>query len=155
MCRVLGDLLEKGVVAKLADDLYCGGNTVDELVENWRQVLQALSKSGLRLSASKTVICPQKTVILGWIWSNGTLCASPHSIATLSSCSPPSKVGGMRSFIGAYKVLARVIQNCASLVAPLDDAIAGHQSTEELTWSDSLHTEARIRNRKCFQKPKQ
>ena len=36
MCRVLGDLLEKGVVAKLADDLYCGGNTVDELVENYK-----------------------------------------------------------------------------------------------------------------------
>ena len=27
MCRVLGDLLQEGVVAKLADDLYCGGNS--------------------------------------------------------------------------------------------------------------------------------
>ena len=26
ICRVLGDLLQEGVVAKLADDLYCGGN---------------------------------------------------------------------------------------------------------------------------------
>ena len=39
MCRVLGDLLEKGTVAKLADDLYCGGDTVDELLQNWRMVL--------------------------------------------------------------------------------------------------------------------
>ena len=37
MCRVLGDLLGKGVVAKLAEDLHCGGNTVDELYTtgNW------------------------------------------------------------------------------------------------------------------------
>ncbi len=138
MCRVLGDLLEKGIVAKLADDLYCGGNTTEELLENWRQVLQALSHSGLCLSAPKTIVCPQKTVILGWIWSKGTLQASPHRIATLASCSPPSKVGSMRSFIGAYKVLARVIPNCASLVAPLDDAIAGCQSKDEIQWSDDL-----------------
>jgi hypothetical protein len=43
MCRVLGDLLEKGVVAKLADNFYCGGNTVEELLSNWQQVLQVLS----------------------------------------------------------------------------------------------------------------
>ncbi len=34
MCRVLGDLLTEGVVVKLADDLYCGGNTPEELLHN-------------------------------------------------------------------------------------------------------------------------
>ena len=33
-CRVLGDLLEEGVVTKLADDLYCGGDTPEELLCN-------------------------------------------------------------------------------------------------------------------------
>ena len=31
----LGDSLQDGTVAKLADDLYCGGNTIDELFSNW------------------------------------------------------------------------------------------------------------------------
>ena len=35
MCRVLGHLLEEGVVAKIADDLYCGGNTPQELLLKW------------------------------------------------------------------------------------------------------------------------
>lgn len=35
MCRVLGDCLQDGYVAKLADDLYCGGQTVEELLYNW------------------------------------------------------------------------------------------------------------------------
>ena len=61
MCRVLGDLLTAGVVAKIADDLYCGGNTPEELLLNWSLVLQALHKSGLHLSASKTVISPLST----------------------------------------------------------------------------------------------
>ena len=52
LCRVLGDLLEEGVVAKLADDIYCGGNTIAELHRNDDYY-----------SASPTVVCdyrPQK-----------------------------------------------------------------------------------------------
>ena len=39
MCRVLGPLLQDGSVAKIADDLYCGGNTPQELPHNWRRVI--------------------------------------------------------------------------------------------------------------------
>ena len=44
MCRVLGDLLQEGCIAKIhvADDLYCGGNTPQELLLNWRRTLSAL-----------------------------------------------------------------------------------------------------------------
>ena len=139
MCRVLGDLVQEGVSAKIADDLYVGGDTPDDLLSNWRKVLEALNTCDLRLSASKTVIAPKSTNILGWIWSQGTIHASPHRIATLSTCDKPSTVHGLRSFIGAYKVLARVIPNCAHILSPLEDAVAGRNSQDKLTWSDSLH----------------
>ena len=42
MCRILGDFIEEGFVAKLADDLYCGGDSPEALLNNWRCVLQAL-----------------------------------------------------------------------------------------------------------------
>lgn len=138
MCRVLGDLLLEGTVAKIADDLYCGGNTPNELLKNWRKVLSALYNCNLCLSASKTTINPRSTTILGWRWSMGTLQASPHRISTLTSCTPPEKVGGMKSFIGAYKVLARVIPRCSSLISPLDDAVTGRQSHEEILWTNEL-----------------
>ena len=77
MCRVLGHLLEEGDVAKIADDLYCGGNSPQELLQNWTKVLQALYKCDLRLSTSKTVINPQSTTLLGWVWNSGTLRTSP------------------------------------------------------------------------------
>ncbi|CAG2236610.1 unnamed protein product [Mytilus edulis] len=35
-CRVLGHLVQEGVVAKIADDLYCGGNSPEELLTNWK-----------------------------------------------------------------------------------------------------------------------
>ena len=137
-CRVLGDLLEEGVVAKLADDLYCGGSTPTELLHNWTRVLQALDHCNLRLSAHKTTICPKSTTILGWIWSFGTLHASPHRIATLSTCKMPETVRGLRSFIGAYKAISRVLPGCAQFVSPLDSAIAGCQSQELISWTEAL-----------------
>ena len=92
----------------------------EKLLSIWSRVLTALNHCNLRLSAAKTVICPKSTTILGWIWNQGTLSASPHRIAVLSSCPPPSTVKGLRSFIGAYKVLGRVLSGgVGSVVRPL------------------------------------
>ena len=67
MCRILGDLVMEGVVAKLADDLYVGGNSPSELLHNWERTLKCLKYNNLVLSASKTVIAPKTIPILGWI----------------------------------------------------------------------------------------
>ena len=140
MCRVLGPLLQDGCVAKIADDLYCGGNTPQELLCNWKRVLQALHKCNLRLSAHKTIISPKTTTILGWIWSAGSLSASPHRLNTLATYPEPSTVGRMRSFIGAYKVLSRVLPGCSNYLTPLDAVTAGRSSQESINWTDDLRT---------------
>ncbi|KAK3103372.1 hypothetical protein FSP39_018802 [Pinctada imbricata] len=137
-CRVLGDLVQEGIVAKVADDLYCGGSTPEELLRNLDRVLKALRRCDLNLSASKTVIAPKEATILGWVWRQGTICASKHRISTLSSCQIPTTVAGLRSFIGAYKVLSRVVPDCSHFLAPLDDMTAGHDSKEKLLWTDEM-----------------
>ena len=65
MCRILGDCLKDGVAARLADDLYCGADTPEELLVNWTRILDALRKSNIKLSPAKTTICPRRTTILG------------------------------------------------------------------------------------------
>ena len=138
MCRILGDCLEDGIAAKLADDLYCGADSPEELLVNWKRILDALQKCNIKLSPSKTIICPRSTTILGWIWIQGYLSASTHRIATMSSCPPPDTVRGLRSFVGAYKVVGRVLPQCAHIIAPLESAIAGQQSCDKIKWSDTL-----------------
>ena len=138
MSRVVGHLIQEGILAKIADDLYIGGDTPEELLLNFRKFLHVLHINNLALSAPKTVIAPKNTTILGWIWSLGTLRASPHRIATLSNCSIPEKVKELRSFIGAYKVLARVIPGCAIALSPLDEAAAGRESKEKVKWTEQL-----------------
>ena len=39
ICRVLGDLLEEGVVVQIVDGLHCAGDTLSELHHNWEKVL--------------------------------------------------------------------------------------------------------------------
>ena len=139
MCRVLGDFLVEGYVANLTNDLYCVGNSLEDLSSTWRKFLPTLSRASLRLSVSKTIIYPKQISILGWIWSKGSLTAGPHRIATLSSCQSPKTVKGQRSFVGAYNVLNCVIPNCSHFLSPLDEAIARNESQEAIVWSDCLH----------------
>ena len=139
MFRVLSNCIQDGIVAKLADDLYCGGNTLDGLLSNWKSVLDSLQKSNSKLSSSKTVICPTSTTIFGWIWTQGVLSASPHRVAVLAKCPPPDTVRGLRSFIGAYKVLSRVLPNCSAHTSPLESAIAGYQFQDKIVWTDDLY----------------
>ena len=42
MSRVLGDLIQEDCVAKITDDLYVGGNSPIEVLDNWRRVLALL-----------------------------------------------------------------------------------------------------------------
>ena len=39
-CLVLGDMVMEGKVSKIADDLFIGGNTPEELLSNFHLVLQ-------------------------------------------------------------------------------------------------------------------
>ena len=103
MFRVVGELLEESILTKIADDLYCGGDTPYKRLHNL--VLQALEKCDLNLAAHKTVICARTAMIVGWNWCLGTIRAIVQCIATLSTCSPPDKVQNMGSFFGAYSVI--------------------------------------------------
>lgn len=131
MFRVLGDLIQGGCLAKIADDLYIGRESPSDVLRIWRRVLSSLSPS-------KTIVCAKKATVLGWVWSNGTLQASLHKLVALSSDEPPSTVHGLRSFVGAYKVLSRVLPWYTELLDPLDHATAGKESMERLVWSDEL-----------------
>ena len=109
------------------------------LFKTWEIVLSRLQQAGLRLSAPKTVILPMSTTLLGWEWSQGKLSASLHHVSSLAVCEIPKSVKSLRSYIGAYKVVSRVLKNCSQYLSPLEALTAGKQSSEKLNWdSNSL-----------------
>jgi hypothetical protein len=138
MNRVVGDLIMEGHVAKVADDLYCGGDTPSDALEVWSRLLKALAENNLGLSAPKTIIFPKNTIVLGWVWEEGTYSASSHRTSALAAVSPPRTVSGMRSFIGAYKFLSRVIEGYSNNLRPIEQSVAGKQSQDKFEWTDDL-----------------
>ena len=46
----------------------------------------------------------------------------------------------LRSFIGAYKVLSRVIKNTSDCLSKLEDVTAGRDSKESIVWTDELQS---------------
>lgn len=139
LSRVLGDLILQRGVVKLADDLYCGSESLEELADIWESMLSKLHKNGLKLSPGKTVICPASTVILGWLWEEGTIRATPHRLNALMECGPPETITAMRSFVGAYNFITRVLPFYADKLDALEKVIAGSKTkTAKIEWTPSL-----------------
>ena len=136
---MFGDMVRDGKVAKLADDLFVGGSTPEELLANFEVFLHRLLECNIKLSPSKTIIAPKTVTVLGWIWSRGQLKASPHKIAALSTIKPPETVTQLKSFIGAFRFISRVIPHYANTLAPLEAVIRGKSGKENIEWSDNLN----------------
>ena len=64
-------------------------------------------------------------------------------IAALASCPALNTVARMRSFIGAFKVLSRLIPGCSTLLAKLENTVADRESNETIQWTDDLRTSFR------------
>lgn len=153
MYRVLGDMMYEGIVMKIADDIYVGGDTVKSLLRNWERVLHQFWKNNLRLSPTKTVVCPRNTTVLGWIWSAGDISVSPHKINPLALADLPKTVKGLRAWIGAYKHIKACIHGYSVLLSDLEAAVAGKDSHEKIAWTELL--KAAFKNaQKTVQNPK-
>lgn len=137
---ILGDMVAEGKVAKLADDLFIGGKSTEEFKQNLQDVLIRLYENNIKLKASKTIIAPKEVTILGWIWSQGKLKASPHRLLVLSTCKPPETTTAMKSFLGSYRFLSRTIKGYASLLKPLEEAIKGKEPKNKIEWTENLLT---------------
>ena len=144
LSRIFKDMLKEGKMVKVADDMFFGASTVEELAEIWKEALRRLQLNGLRLNPTKTRICPVSATILGWVWTHGNnksgshIQSGSHRLNALYHCDQPSTVKGLRSYIGAYKYLSRVLPCYAEVLKPLEDICAGRESAEKIVWSDDM-----------------
>lgn len=152
LSRVLGNEMQIGFVMVNADDMYVGGDNIQELISHWTVVLEKMKLNNLKLNSVKTVICPIETEILGWIWRQGTLSVSSHKISALLAAKPPKTCSAMRSFIGAYKAMSRCIPKYASLLSPLEDSLKGLQGNQVIDWTDTLQ-EQFIKTQEALKSP--
>ncbi|CAB3998268.1 Retrovirus-related Pol poly from transposon opus [Paramuricea clavata] len=140
MCRVLGDCLQDGITAKLADDLY------GELTH--LKLFSRIGVASYKLFRSpsfsfKDHYLPPLDYHTWMDMDRRTSIGQSTSHCHVVIVTAPDTVRGLRSFIGAYKVLGRVLPKCSRIIAPLKSAIAGQQSGERMLWTDTLREQFR------------
>ena len=147
LSRVYGDLCQEEKMARQADGLFVGGQTLDELLINLREVFHRTRNCGFTLKPSKLIINPTKIVLFGWMRNAGGWEPTEHTITPLRRAEAPNTVRQLRGFLGAIKQLSPCIKDYAVILGPLEKAAAGRNSGEAVVWTDEL--------RRHFEKAKQ
>ena len=84
------------------DDIILTGNTEDELLETFEQVLKALQDSGFKISLPKINLYKKHIKILGMIVSADGIQADRAKTEAISKIDPPTTRTEMQRFLGTY-----------------------------------------------------
>ena len=137
--KVYGDMVQQGRMTRMADGLYPLGDTGQELLENYTEVLRRAENAGFTFKPSKTIIAPKSSVLFGWKLENRKWIPQDHVISSLSRTQRPVTVKQLRSFLGAYKQVAECIKEYSVLLNEFEKLVGSRPSSERLTWSEELN----------------
>ena len=123
----------------MADGLYPIGDTEEELLTNYTEVLKRAEKAGFTFKPSKTMIAPRSSVLFGWRLEDHKWTLQEHVVCLLSRAQKPSTVKQMRSFLGAYKQISECIPQYSVLLSDFEKLVGSRGSAEKITWTEDLN----------------
>lgn len=141
LANIFNKMLTEGKLVKQADDLFTGGQTVKEALDNLDEMLTICQMNNIKLSPSKTVILPKTVDIMSWIWTEGgTLTPSPHRKQALVQVQHEDlkTVRDVRSWVGLYKTFLYHTPNISNILDPFDKIVGDKQSNDVITWTTEL-----------------
>ena len=139
--KVLGDLVLKGAVAKVADNVYFGAATLTDLHLVFEEIVFRCQLANLRLKPSKIFLNIKHADILGLHWDRGTLSPTHHKLDPLARREKPRTVKGLRSFLCAvrFNEICLPSKELAAATELLDEQTPTQRSGhEELAWDEKL-----------------
>ena len=89
LSRVYGDMVEQGRMTRMADSLFPVGNTYEEVLTNYTEVLRRAEVAGLTFNPKKVECCPTDTVLFGWRLCRGAWSPTEHTVSALSVTKTP------------------------------------------------------------------
>lgn len=110
----------------------------------WKTTLQLISHAQSPLPLKPKTVCRYDCYLSQIYRSLGLHLVArwtlswPNGIVPLSSCSLSESIKGLRSFIGTFNLLSRVLFHCSQLKNPLASSLANIQSHDPLQWDDDL-----------------
>ena len=136
LSRVLGDEQTAGFCMAARDDIFVGGDSVEDCIANWDTVLTKLNQKNLKLNPRKVRIMMGDAEVFGHRLVDGTIQPSDHIISSLAATTPADlvTVKQVNSWKGLYKTLIRHLPHLAMVMLPFDRACASKLSSSKFDW---------------------
>ena len=138
LARIFGDLVQARRLAQMADGLHVLGNSIQELAENYVEVLNRAERCGLTFKPSKVIVCPRRIILFGWELRDHVWYPTEHTTSALVNAPKPSTIKQMRSFLGSFKQLSATLPRYAETIHSLEQLVGGRASAEKIVWTDDL-----------------
>ena len=138
LARIYGDMVQSKKCTRIADQIYVLGESLTDLLDNFKEVLSRARTAGLTFKPAKVIVCPKTTVILGWQKSGNMWSPTEHVTAPLSKADPPTTIKKMRGWLGAYRQICKTIPNHASFIQTFEQLVGGKASRDRITWTPDL-----------------
>ena len=132
LVRIYGDMIQDNKLAQMADGIHIFGESVQQLLLNYVEVLNRAEHCGFTFKPSKVVICPKNINLFGWDLRGQTWHPTSHTISTLTNAPKPTTIKQMRSFLGSFKQLSSTLPNYAVVIHQLDQLVGGRKSAEKI-----------------------
>ena len=101
------------------DDIYIGGNSEEEMIDNLCIVLDRLHKHNLKIRLSKTKFFVKKIKLLGVIYSSTGKQIDPDKISAIQKFGEINTLKKLQCFLGMLAYVSSFIPHFSSVCAPL------------------------------------
>jgi transposase InsO family protein len=129
---VIGPDMEPHAFAYL-DDIIVVGRSLQEHMDNLREVFRRLRNANLRLNKAKCSFFKKSIIYLGHQVSEGGIHTDPGKIAAIKELQPPTTVRELRRCLGIASWYRRFVPNFATLVQPMSTLL---KKGRKWVWSE-------------------
>ena len=117
----------------MADNIIVFGRDQDEHRQRLMKVMERLSSSGLKLSASKCKFGLDSIKFLGHVISAEGVAADPDKVKAIVCARAPENVSELRGFLGLVQFVGRYVPDLATVSAPLRELT---RKSVEFKWGE-------------------
>jgi len=118
------DMLLSGLQWKVCliylDDILVFAPTFDEMIFRLNEILTRFNNGGMKLRLNKCKFCATEVSYLGHVISASGIQPDPAKISAIENMQPPTKIKGVKSFLGLISYYRKFIPNCAKICQPLN-----------------------------------
>ncbi len=138
MDRIIGDFT---FVFCYQDDMIVASRNDEQHILHLRAVLERLRQHGLVLNSEKCLLGQSSVEFLGHLVSEKGAAPMEKHVAAVRRFPQPTTVKELQGYLGLINFYRRFLPAVARILVPLTDVLkGGRKGSEQLEWTEDMHT---------------